>query len=338
MDEKECLKKIKAGQKDLKTGLFSFKFSPDYMSASENFTEAAKGYKKLKMYQQSIDAYMQAIPCHKKLNDYFSAANCFLDIGEMYLFDLGDYAKAEENLKEASYNLKMGGKYTSAIKVYTDISAKLMAAKDFEKAEKILQIAFDECSEHLEDELVRISFEEVFNQLLDVLCSQKKYKESIKMVDTFIQNQLSYGETNKYKISKNYIRLALLRIANDEMYMVAGIVPKMWELGYEDAHEDIDDLKKLVDAIETLNKKNFTFCMTCAFSLLQNNLLKGVQKAYEKQEKEGPVIGKKIFDAEKVSGKEINIDVNEFNKVMGIKEEDVKKEEKKEEDDDNDLC
>ena len=49
MDEKECLKKIKAGQKDLKTGLFSFKFSPDYMSASENFTEAAKGYKKLKM-------------------------------------------------------------------------------------------------------------------------------------------------------------------------------------------------------------------------------------------------------------------------------------------------
>ena len=26
MDEKECLKKIKAGQKDLKTGLFSFKF------------------------------------------------------------------------------------------------------------------------------------------------------------------------------------------------------------------------------------------------------------------------------------------------------------------------
>ena len=49
-------------------------------------------------------------------------------------------------------------------------------------------------------------------------------------------------------------------------------------------------------------------------------------------------MGKKIFDAEKVSGKEINIDVNEFNKVMGIKEEDVKKEEKKEEDDDNDLC
>ena len=35
--------------------------------------------------------------------------------------------------------------------------------------------------------------------------------------------------------------------------------------------------------------------MTCAFTLFQNNLLKAVQKAYEKQEKIGPVQTKKTF-------------------------------------------
>ena len=337
MDEKECLKRFKQGQKDIKTGFFSFKFTPDYLSGASNFTDAAKGYRQLMLFEKSLEAYNQAIICNKKLSDHFSAGNCYIQIGEIYLFELANFEKGADALKEASYCYKVSGKYSHSIKIYTDIALKMMENTNYEDAEKILKIAFDDCSEHLEDELIRISFEDVFDKLLDVQCGLGKYKEAIQMVETFIEKETAISGANKYKISKNYIKLAMLRIAVGEIYMVEGIIPRMYQVSYEDTAEDVADLKKLVDSIETLNKKDFTFCMTCAFTLFQNNLLKAVQKAYEKQEKIGPVQTKKTFT--KSEDKIINIDPDEFMKVLPGNNNGNKNsnKENKEEDDDDDL-
>ena len=43
MKKADCDKLFKNGTSKLKTGLFAFKFKPDYLGAVEDFTSAAKG-------------------------------------------------------------------------------------------------------------------------------------------------------------------------------------------------------------------------------------------------------------------------------------------------------
>ena len=60
MDEKDCNKLYTKGVNKLKTSFFSFKFSPDYLGAVDDFTSSAKGYRKLGLSNKSIAA--SAIP------------------------------------------------------------------------------------------------------------------------------------------------------------------------------------------------------------------------------------------------------------------------------------
>ena len=61
---------------------------------------------------------------------------------------------------------------------------------------------------------------------------------------------------------------------------------EMFNNRYEDTATDIADIRKCLEAIKNLNKKNFTYCISSAFTLFENNLLKGLQAVYKKKEEQ----------------------------------------------------
>ena len=286
MNKQDCDKLYNKGMNKLKTSFFSFKFSPDYVGAVDDFDAAAKGYRKLGLSGQSITCFKKAIECNHHLNDYWAEGNCYVSIAEIYFFDLKTPDKGIEILKKASYAYQVSGKFTYAVKSYTVTAERFMENKEYETAEKILREAFDSCAQNTEDKLIGSTFENIFNKLLDVVCGLKKWVDAIDLTQKYIDAQLKYPEKDNYRINKTYMKLCILRVINKEEYLCEDIFMKMFNSRYEDTTTDISDIRKLIDSIKTLNKKNFTYCVSSAFTLFENNLLKGLQVLYKEKEEE----------------------------------------------------
>ena len=138
-----------------------------------------------------------------------------------------------------------------------------------------------------------------------------------------------------YKINQMYIKLAILRILNGEDYLVDEIIGKMYQLNYSDTKEDVSDLRKLIDSIKNLNKKNFNFALTATYSLFENNLLKGLQELYKKKEEEFS----KLNDENKNNNNDnnnVNNEKKEENKIEDNNNE-INTDSKKEENNDNNI-
>lgn len=284
MNKQDCDKLYDKGIGKLKTSFFSFKFSPDYVGAVDDFTSAAKGFRKLGLSGQSITCFKKAIECNHNLNDYWAEGNCYVSIAEIYFFDLKTPNEGIEALKKASYAYQVSGKFTYAVKSFVTTAERFMENKEYETAEKVLNEAFNVCAGNTEDKLIGATFEQIYNKLLDVECGLKNWGEAINLTQKYIEAQLKYPEKNNYRISKTYMKLCILRIINNEEYMCEDIFMKMFNSRYEDTSTDIGDIRKLMDSIKTLNKKNFTYCVSSAFTLFENNLLKGLQVLYKKKE------------------------------------------------------
>jgi hypothetical protein len=161
-----------------------------------------------------------------------------------------------------------------------------MENKEFETAKRILNEVINVCAGNTEDKLIGATFEQIYNKLLDVLCGMEKWEEAIEITQKYIDGQLKYPEKDNYRINKTYMKLCILRIITKEEYLCEDIFMKMFNSRYEDTATDIGDIRKLIDAIKDLNKKNFTYCVSSAFTLFENNLLKGLQVLYKKKEEE----------------------------------------------------
>lgn len=286
MNQQDCDKLYNKGMGKLKTSFFSFKFSPDYVGAVDDFNAAAKGFRKLGQSGKSITCYKKAIECNRHMNDYWAEGNCYVSIAEIYFFDLKTPDQGIEALNKASYAFQVSGKFTYAVKSFVTTAERFMENKDFETAKKILNEAFNICAGNTEDKLIGSTFEQIYNKLLDVLCGMEKWEEAIEITQKYIDGQLKYPEKDNYRINKTYMKLCILRVITKEEFLCEDIFMKMFNSRYEDTATDIADIRKLIDAIKDLNKKNFTYCVSSAFTLFENNLLKGLQVLYKKKEEE----------------------------------------------------
>ena len=283
--EKDCLAHFQKGKKALKTSFFSLKFSPDYTQAIDEFQLAAKGYLHLNLFKNSIESFLEASKCNKKITDYFSAGQNLLEISHIYFFNLSDLDSGLSYLQQSVKSLQMSGKFANSIKIITEIALKFMSNKELLSAEKILLLAYDECISNFQEKLVRISLEDVFNKLLDVECGLKKFIDAIKLTEKYVKNQIENNE-EKYKINKNLMKLGILYIIINEDFKLDEIIGKMYQNNYEDTKEDASDLRKCANAVRESNKKEFNYCVSSAFTLFENNLLKGLMERYKKIEEE----------------------------------------------------
>lgn len=277
-------KMFKEAKNCLKTSFFSFKFNPDFLSAVSYFGDAAKGYKQLKLWKESLVAFEETIKCNKKLLESWAEGQNWNEMAEIYIFYLNDFQKGWDCLKNSSYSFKVAGKFTTGMKVYQDAAQKLIENGKYNDALIILKEGYSDSSDQIHDDLIRISLEEIYNKLLDVYCFLESYPDAIELIEGFIKLQKSIKEEKKHKISKNYVKLAMIRIIIDEAYMAEKLIDEMFSVYDSSCSDDIDDLRKLIKSFKDANKKNFGFLITYAYSLFQTNLLKALKKAFDKVE------------------------------------------------------
>ena len=313
MNQQECDKLYSKGMGKLKTSFFSFKFSPDYVGAIDDFTAAAKGFRKLGQSGKSITCFKKAIECNHHINDYWAEGNCYVSIAEIYFFDLKTPDQGIEALNKASYAYQVSGKFTYSVKAFITTAERFMENKEYEIAGKILKEAFNVCEGNTEDKLVGATFEQIFNKLLDVLCGLNKWEEAIGITQKYIDAQKKYPEKDNYRINKTYMKLCILRIITKEEFLCEDIFIQMFNCRYEDTATDIGDIRKLMDALKDLDKKKFTYCVSSAFTLFENNLLKGLQVLYKEKEEEKKNGGTKIEDNVNIKKKDDNNDINTDN-------------------------
>ena len=143
------------------------------------------------------------------------------------------------------------------------------------RAEELLNIIND----HESEDALRI-----IKQKAEARIEQRKiYNELIG--EKYIEAQLKYPEKDCYRLSKSYMKLCILHIINNEEYLCEDIFMKMLNTAkYEDTTTDMNDIQKLIDSIKKLDKKGFTYCVSSAFTLFENNLLKGLQTLYKNKE------------------------------------------------------
>lgn len=278
---------FKEAQSDLKTSFFSLKFSPDYLSAVQNFTDAGKGYRKLGLYKQSLIAFEEAIKCNKKLLESWAEGQNNLQMAEIYFENLEDFENGLKHLKNASFAIKITGKLSMSIKIYIDLANKLQERKLFTNALKLLKIAYEDCKEFTHDDLMRISMEEIFSKILDILCGQENFAEAAEIINDFIKIQKNFKDEKKYKISKNYLYLGLIRLIMSEGYLIESIVDEMFSHYDNSCSDDIDDLRSASKAFEEIDKNKISNLIKYSFSLFPNNLLKAFKKAFDKKELAG---------------------------------------------------
>ena len=94
---------------------------------------------------------------------------------------------------------------------------------------------------------------------------------------------------------------------------------KMFSNKYDDTATDMGDIQKLMDSLKNLDKKKFTYCVSSAFTLFENNLLKGLQALYK--EKESQV---KQEQEEKEGGNKNEIKNDDANNINNENNEKVK--------------
>ena len=112
----------------------------------------------------------------------------------------------------------------------------------------------------------------------------EKWKEATNYTKQYIEAQLKYPERDGYRLSKTYMKLCILHIINKEDYLCEDVFMKMFNSKYDDTATDIKDVEKCIESIKKLDKKGFTYCISSAFTLFENNLLKGLQKVYKDKE------------------------------------------------------
>lgn len=282
--QKECDALMKKGEKCMKGGFFS---SPDYINGEVHLNGAAKGYNKLKQYEKALEAYKKCLTCQEKMNSPISQSLTLLEIANLYFFNVNNFDEGLNYLNRASNMFLLSNKFTQCTKIYIDASAKFMEQKNFADAEKILKCAYKICMDNIEERRISTSFHDVYDSLLDVQCGLKKWAEAIEYMEKYIAAQLKMLDKDYYRINKNYLKLGILRIINNEQYMVDSIITKMFEnANYEGTVEDAGDLRKLNEAFTNNDQKSFTFAIQSTFCLFQNNLLKGLQEIWTKKSNE----------------------------------------------------
>lgn len=282
MSLQECEKIYRKAESSLKTSFFSLKFSPDYISGSSYFQEAAKGYSELKYFDKSLDAFLKAIECNKKQHDSWSEAQNYEEIAKIYLLEKDDFNNGLNYLKHATYSYQVAGKALVAPRLFLELAAKLREREKMRNSMMLLQEAFNESYESAHDELIRIMLEDIYVKLLDLYCFSDQFVLACDIAEKMLKIQIDYKD-KKNKITKNFSRIVMLRIIMNEEYLCQGIIDKMYAHYDASCADDIEDIKTLFQSYQTCNKQKFNSTITYSFELYETNLLKKLKATFDKR-------------------------------------------------------
>ncbi len=278
--EKDALNLYNKGKKTIENGIF---FNGDYLKGGTFFIQAGEIFKKLNIYDKSNNCYNEAINCFKKLNDKLKINDCYIRKTENY-FLLKRNDKAISCLNLVINNYINENNYENAIKIYIKLANECIKNNNIEAAEYLLLICLTDCQTYPDNNIyVNIYGEICLSKYLNILCLNKKYKEAINIIKEIINANLKYEKEDFYSICQMYIKLAFVKILNNEEFEVEDIIKEMSKLKYENINDDIKDLRSLIDSLNNLNKIQFDYYIYGVYLLFEENLLSNLKELFNEK-------------------------------------------------------
>ena len=289
---REARQLLREGYQFLKPSFCSFRFHPKYLEALECFEQASKEFKKMGLHEDRLVALEECAKCNKMLNLFLAEAANYKEACDVELLLLESSDKDEKSafnlerltqyLSNASFSYIKAGQFRDSAQIYNQLVEKLKLNKEYQVAYELVTVAFDNNIINFDDNLVRISLGEMIVTLLDIYCELGHFTQAISKLVQFIDSQLEYkNEINdNSRILQNYMMLAVLRIINDEEYLLSKIVNDMYKVYDTSCSDEIRDVQRLEKAFMEKNKKEFTFCMNNVIFLYPNAMLKAIRKKF----------------------------------------------------------
>lgn len=296
----------KKGLEELKTSIFNLKFSPDYVNAVCYFEKAGKLFEINKKYNESINSYLKAIECNKKLLESYAEAQNHLKISEIYIFYMKNEKKAMEFLKESQICFKLAGKYNNSLRIMLDFTNQLEEKSrnsnetDTNQSNNllisfsihVLEEAWTDACQFAFEKMVRIEIDNIYSKLINVYMKNTEIylKKGIDLTFSFLkvlQNDKT-GITKPYHIVNVLSRLVMLRFIDNSLDFT-DIIVESERLYDSSVSDDISDMKRLCLSLKNRDEKEFNYCLSHVFHLFEMEILKEVKRKFTLHLKENTI-------------------------------------------------
>nr|XP_046910798.1 gamma-soluble NSF attachment protein-like [Dermatophagoides farinae] len=193
-------------EKALKTGLM--KWTPDYEIAANEYSNAAKIFRQVRIPEKAIEANLKAANCYEKSRSYFSAAKCYEQAGAI-----------SKEMKEWD---KMIGYYEKCCMYYREHGVPDTAALTFNKIAGVLETIkpeksaewYGRCYDITMNEDRYLQAAEYANKAVRMYLKLKNYDEAIRLSDKAFEAYITGGEERS--AGRQTVTTVIIQLARDD--------------------------------------------------------------------------------------------------------------------------
>lgn len=217
--KKEADSEYKKGKKAVGTGLF--KWSPDHLSASFHFENAAKLYKEIGNDVMARDSFTRYAQASEKTDSLSSAADGYTQAA--FLED--DFKKSEQLLKKAQQLYMIEGKgerglmnlkkyVQQQLDVYEDLSPSKQSQQTLTRISNLYKSLYHQVFATEDNFLFN---QDLIDTYLNFLVGKDLFFEAIEARQTFIK-YLVKQKTIDHQIRRAYLEICCLHIVGDDKF------------------------------------------------------------------------------------------------------------------------
>eukprot|EP00443_Scrippsiella_acuminata_P010261 CAMPEP_0115192588 /NCGR_PEP_ID=MMETSP0270-20121206/13118_1 /TAXON_ID=71861 /ORGANISM="Scrippsiella trochoidea, Strain CCMP3099" /LENGTH=259 /DNA_ID=CAMNT_0002605835 /DNA_START=14 /DNA_END=790 /DNA_ORIENTATION=- len=219
----EAREHMAAGEKALKTSWVGFKFSPDHLSASMEFTHAATKFRAAGLMEDAVAAWLRAAEQKEKQNDSFGAGRAYESAGA--ICDGGGPGGPEAaatHWQKAIMCFRLCAKAEIAAKLILKLAESREKQGNIDGAKEALEDAIEVFKEDEKD----YNLSDVYKQYIGFLVRYERFEDAMKAIDGHVEvlvRQKHYPFAHKELLAKVVLCLA----AKDPVRADQALNPKM---------------------------------------------------------------------------------------------------------------
>ncbi|CEL97693.1 unnamed protein product [Vitrella brassicaformis CCMP3155] len=171
---------LRKAQKYLKTNPLVLKFTPDYLAAGMELSQAATCFEAGGSFLSAIDAWLQAADTREKHRDIFAAARAYEAAATLVHREQKDSRRALELMSKAVDRFKLSGKMDVACRLLQKMAG--LYESDLHDANAV-ERAYDECLELYDDQDKPYMATDVFKLYINFLAKQRRYDKLVAAIE-----------------------------------------------------------------------------------------------------------------------------------------------------------
>jgi len=219
---------LASAEKALKTSWVGLKFSPDHLTASMEFSQAATKFRAANLLDDAVKAWLRAAETKETLRDIFGAARAYESAGGICDGQgPGGPEVAVEHWRKAISCFRMVGKAEIAAKLILKVADSSEKRGDMDAA----KAAYEEAIEVFQDDEKDYNLGDVYKQFIGFLVRTGRLEDAHKALDgnvKLLAKQKHHSFAHKELLSKVVLYLSVPDLVRAEQALNPSIEVEGW--------------------------------------------------------------------------------------------------------------